>query len=425
MNGKDYPLNFTENAKKYMHRTVDNTYFFEKDADMIYQTLEEKLRPLPFADYLKRYIYEKTQLDKKYEDVTIAEFQKIIRINFEDNCTPRSFEPTTAKLSALSKNWLTQQTVNRKVIFLLGFGLKMSVGDVNDFLTKAIREQGINAKNPFEIICWYCYKNEYNYYKFEELWKRYQNVPYRKDVFYQDRTIGIRNSLHSLRNDKELLQFISKFKTTDNQMKLSVTARENFELLYDEARAIIAELYNQSEEEKHREILEDYKRELLHNDRISDEERIKRIRNKKKELKYIRKEDITESDLEKILCSAIPTDRNGNLLPSKFSKLNSQFQGKRFSRQHINDILTNKVEINRFDLITLNFFIFSQNMNYSDNLKDRYEKFILSTNQILEKCYMGKLYIANPYECFILMCILSVSPLSTYADVWEMSYEIE
>ena len=38
---------------------------------------------------------------------------------------------------------------------------------------------------------------------------------------------------------------------------------------------------------------------------------------------------------------------------------------------------------------------------------------------------MGELYVANPYECFILMCILSDDPLGTYADVWEMAYDTE
>ena len=35
---------------------------------------------------------------------------------------------------------------------------------------------------------------------------------------------------------------------------------------------------------------------------------------------------------------------------------------------------------------------------------------------------MGPLYIANPYECFILMCLLSEDPLGTYSDVLEVSY---
>ena len=40
-----------------------------------------------------------------------------------------------------------------------------------------------------------------------------------------------------------------------------------------------------------------------------------------------------------MLCSAIPTDQNGNLTPAKKSTLNAQFEGKRFSRKHINEIL--------------------------------------------------------------------------------------
>ena len=41
---------------------------------------------------------------------------------------------------------------------------------------------------------------------------------------------------------------------------------------------------------------------------------------------------------------------------------------------------------------------------------------------LLAACGYGGLYVATPYECFILMCILSEDPLSTYCDVWEMSY---
>ena len=36
---------------------------------------------------------------------------------------------------------------------------------------------------------------------------------------------------------------------------------------------------------------------------------------------------------------------------------------------------------------------------------------------------MGELYIQNPYECFLLICMLAEDPLGTYADVVERSYE--
>ena len=158
---------FTNNAWDTLYDAVDSTYFQDKDADIIYSVLENRLKYIPFGEYLKRYIYRKAGLTDPFESVSLKVYQQIIKGAFSDNNTPQAFEPTTAKLSALSKNWLTQQTVRRKVVFLLGFGLAMSVDDVNEFLMKALRERGINAKNPFEVICWYCYKNGYSYLKFE------------------------------------------------------------------------------------------------------------------------------------------------------------------------------------------------------------------------------------------------------------------
>ena len=35
------------------------------------------------------------------------------------------------------------------------------------------------------------------------------------------------------------------------------------------------------------------------------------------------------------------------------------------------------------------------------------------------------IYIVNPYECFILMCLLTDCPLAVFSEIWEMSYEAE
>ena len=154
-------MDFTNRAWDALHGAVDSAYFLDKDADLIYAALQNRLRVISFGKYLQRYIYYKAGLTEHFDSVPIKTYQQIIKGAFSDNDTPQSFEPTTARLSALSKNWLTQQTVKRKVVFLLGFGLAMSAEDVNEFLTKALQEQGINAKDPFEVICWYCYKNGY------------------------------------------------------------------------------------------------------------------------------------------------------------------------------------------------------------------------------------------------------------------------
>ncbi len=360
-----------------------------------------------------------------YNDIPLKEYQLIIKGAFSDNYTPASFKPTTAKLSALSKNWLTQQTVKRNVVFLLGFGLNMNVNDVNLFLTKALREPEINPKNPFEVICWYCYKYKYNYIKFEKLWSIYNNISpnnINTTLFYDEYTLGVRSIMHSINNDDTLMMYLSKLKTTTKASRFSVTARECFIRLYDNVRDLIAELYNRYEDEKHNNAVCEYQSKLNLNDKIYDHEKKRRLEKFCSKRKVYTRHDITESDIEHVICAAIPTDRYGNLTPSKASKLNEQFSGRRFSRQRISEILSGKTEINRFDLITLNFFIFSQSIDKYPNAKNRYTQFQKTTNNILEKCFMGKLYIQNPYECFVLMCILSEDPLGTYADVWEISY---
>ena len=53
---------------------------------------------------------------------------------------------------------------------------------------------------------------------------------------------------------------------------------------------------------------------------------------------------------------------------------------------------------------------------------ERYRVFLERIQETLKKCGMSGIYIVNPYECFLLMCLLSDDPLGTYADVWELSY---
>ena len=113
----------------------------------------------------------------------------------------------------------------------------------------------------------------------------------------------------------------------------------------------------------------------------------------------------------------------GNLLPAKAPQLNEQFSGKRFSRQHISEVLAGRAGVDRFDLITLNFFIYAGEPDAHSHIRRRYSSFIESTNALLEQCGMGPLYIANPYEAFVLMCLLAEDPLGTYADVLELSYQ--
>ncbi len=417
-------VDFTENARESFYGAVDDPYFRDRDASLIYEALAHQLRFVPFGDYLKRYIYTRAELRGDYREIPLADYQQIIRDAFAEHATPPSFTPTTARLTALAKNWLTQQTVKRGVVLLLGFGLGMPPEDVNTFLTKALREQMLNPKDPLEAICGYCYRNGYGYPRFESLWKRYQELPEGgdDDELYDEHTVGVRGIIRRIGSDDELLRYLARLRRPCNAFRQSVAARAAFDRLYARTQKLVAQMIDEADAED-RAVREIRMREALAgNDRLYDCEKERRVARHLPERPATRPEDVGPADIERVICSAVPVGKHGNLIPAKASQLNEQFSGKRFSRQHIGEVLAGKAGIDRFDLITLRFFTFACDTASCPHAQRRYSGYIDSMNRILERCGMGPVYIANPYECFILMCLLSDDPLGTYADVLELSY---
>ena len=133
-------------------------------------------------------------------------------------------------------------------------------------------------------------------------------------------------------------------------------------------------------------------------------------------------EDVSSSDLEKMLCSGIPTTRSGNLEKSSAGSLGKAFGNYRMSRQRLDSLLKGTIEVERTDLITLNFFLYATDDTIQDPVI-RFEHFRTDMNKVLNKCRMYELYVVNPYETFILMCTLTEYPLASYNDIWEYSYE--
>lgn len=415
-------LDFTQVAKSNLIKAVKSPYFLDNDCDMIFDLLNKELRVVPFGDYLKRYIHEKAELNGDYQEIALSEYQDIILNEFLERRTPCSFSPTTIRLKNASKNWLEQQTVNRNVVLLLGFGLGMSEDDVNIFFTKALHEHELNAKDPLEAICQYCYRNHYGYLVFESLWKLYKEMDEKQEIpeMTLDSTVNLKNRLSGIRNEKDLLLFLSALPVFHGAKQQSVTARKEFDRLYTQVQTIVARLMTEDSRNTAEIRADRLAREMDHNDRLFDYEKRQLIVKEKSNYRQYSEKDITPADIESILHAAVPKDSNGNLSSMKNSALYKQFDGKRLSRQHLSEILSGKSPITRYDLITLNFFIISQEQ--SETRKKRYQLFIDTTNRMLRECGFGSLYVVNPYECFLLMCVLSEDPLGTYADVWELSY---
>lgn len=416
-----YNLDFTIYSEDKFYDVVDMEKFRDEDAASIYEHLNKNMKLIPFGDYLKRYIFKKAGFDGNFDEIDIKDYQYIIMDSFSENCTPKSFSETASKMSVLAKNWLTQSSVGRNVVFLLGFGLGMSAEDVSEFLVNAQGEHDFNFKNPFEIICWFCFKNGLKYPDYVRLYEAYEKLPVNKEAAVYDSTIGVKTRFIGIRSEDELMAKLAEIKTENAGNLFSVSARKNFDELYDKVRAVIAEKYNEDEQISANEKAAEYLENLSNSDRLSFEEKnIRAQKIRESAVKYTI-DNITEADAEKFLCCGVPFDGKGNLLKFSNSTLSKHFKNKRMSRKHLHDVLSGKSDIDRFDLITMSFFIHGMNENI-DNSKVRYISFVDKTNEILRDSNMGDLYVANPYECFLMMCILSDWPMGAYSDVLELSF---
>ena len=412
-------------------RVIDETQkapeFRDDDSSAIYNTLLKNMQPIDFSYYLKRYVYKAAGYKSDFRSVGLQDYVETITQAFSAGGVPPSLKPTSTKLRAAVKNWLSQKTVSRETVMMLAFGLEMDLDTLNRFLTKALQECSLNPKDPVETICWYCVEHHLGYYHFRRLLAQYEALPGTAEEEQNVDTMGtmiLRTEVADIQGEKSLLRYLNQLRRPDGKSRQSVDARSIFDRLYDEARSMIAALNNDIEEERNEVEAGRLQDRLSRDDRLYDDQKQERLRVFSEQKKRWNREDITPASFEEVLFSAVPRDRNGNLIPMKGSALNEQFRGKRLNRQHIQEILDGTGAINRYDLATMSFFVLSQRYEEEEPLK-RYRIFIDETNAILDRCGMGKLYTANPYEAFLMLCMLTEYPLGTYADVWEMSYEPE
>ena len=420
----DAALDFTRRSEEEFYGVVDAEGFGDEDADRIYACLREGLRPIPFGDYLKRYIFLRSRMAGDYAEVELKEYRHIIVESFRETGTPKSFGETSAKIGALARNWLTQGSVGRQTVFLLGFGLAMSPGDVSAFLVKILRERDFDFKDPYETLYWYCYGNGVRYPGMARLARMYVGLPYfgGPACAYGEMTVGARDSARSIKDEASLMRYLAGLKAAGPRRPRGASAAAAFAGLYAECREIVARYMDDDESERVEREAEELSASAGFD--ASGEDGAGRLASILASRRHYAAEDVTEGDVEKVLCCGTPTDPSGNLLRMSASTLAGHFGGRRMSRQRIREVLIGESGADRYDLITLTFFIVSQGSGHMSNM-GRYAEFVGRANGVLEGCSMGRLYLANPYECFLLMCALSDGPMATYADVWERSFSEE
>ena len=411
-------LNFTQRGYADVESIIQTEDFVSKDCDRIFEHMLRTLR-VPFSAHLIRYMYQKYRFEKYFPgqgafDIPIKEYRSELANAFKETGT-KSFEPTQTKLSQMIKAYLPDpdkqgSVPSRDRVLLLGFALQMETDEVNKFLTDAILDSELNPKSPREVLCWYCYENHLPFIKYMDLYEKYEKTeadPEGFELLYLNRTAGVRSAMHLIRDEQELMEYLSALKTPDNIPKISLTRRERFLSLYQKARELTAKFYKEND---------------FHG--FPHEE------------KTIPIEEITPADLDLVIASSVPRDKHGNQIRFKECMLYEQFSGHLLTKQRIDELLKDpEKEITRFDLITMMFYNhaleyqiyiikdrgFDDEGETEDQIK-RLDAFQTETNQILTECGFSDIYYANPYEAFILMCIACIDPLGTYSDVVAYAY---
>ena len=390
---KDF--DFTKKAQAQMRslheKLLEAEELYEEEADVIAGFLLSEMQTVSFKDFLKRYIYHRAGIGGSFTQVPDKVFSDIIIDSFKENATPQAWKPTTKRWSATAKDWLTRDSVRRKTIFLIGFGLAMPVEDVSEFLTKVIKEEDFDFKKPDETIFWYCYKNSLKYPKAEQLLLHYESLeaPAPGNIEkYQGKETP------DLSSEKKLMEYLASLKAEKNPVQREEEVRLRFLSVLDEVKEVIARQFEEEAQEEW------------------------------EESRHHKRKEISFGDIERIICSGIPLDDRLNLKTSSASKLTPYFKSYRMTRQRLDGITKGRYPVERFDFITLEFFLLAKRMEDVDPT-DRFHTFMKETNGILAECGMMELYPVNPYEAFVMICCLSEFPLDAYNEVWEAAYQEE
>lgn len=388
------PQNFTLTAMKKFYDTIESDQFQGASEETIYKYLTDIMELVSFKDFLRRYIYDYAGIKENFNQVTNYT-ELLLEIFARNHCYDPEDVEEKKKLKKKANRWLTSESVKRENMFYIGFGLDMDHEQISEFLTLVLKEPDFDFTSPAETIYWHCRYNGKSWMEAQKLLEAYENQA-------SDPSIRENHMWQAMQNDPKMYvsseegldKYLHYLKQLGVAKKRETQAREVFMNLYKRAQELCAK----------------------HLNRYPDLE-------KGKNQTTLKAEDINPSRMESILYSGVPVTDNGNLM--SYAKLKEQFKSKRLSRARINGILGGK-PIERFDLITLIFLIYAlDEEKLEKSAPARFNEFIDETNDLLLEAGMIELYPVNPYEAFVMMCVVSEDLLDTFSGVWEKSYDEE
>lgn len=366
---------FTQRASRKVEKISEIS--IDMTEEQIYEAVVQLMELIPFSLMLKRYLHRTRNIEGDIEEIDLSAWTEVINSCFERYGAPTSVPDSSTPWKTRVRNWLTRDNSSRDSVFMLGFGLRMPVTHVSEFLTKYLLEEDFQISDSRECIYQYCFAHDLPYANAYQL----MNDPLDNVEPRYNPCLDGKEDLHELR------QHLAYLKTNNVEQHAENIAREVCLELFEQCQGNLAKIFNDSGYRGRT----DWKAE-----------------------------EISEADIEKTLY-AVSYNSKGNLLRIDKSKLSGIIQGNyRLTRQRLNGILKGKLKAKRFDIITLAFLLFDpagRIDEWAENPETRAREYETFTNQLLKKCGMSSLYLTNPYEAIIMIALKSVYPLASFNDI--------
>lgn len=410
---------FTKQAEEFFINNIDELYSTENAIEY----LNDKRNTMNFSFELRRFICkkfgEKTK-DNKYICLlkNEKEERKTILDSYDlDNFSLKEYEDlilfygkkNNVHISrADGRRWVKDEvSCKRHKLFQISFALEMTIEETNMFLTKILCEQGYNFRNEEEIIYYFCRKNNISYDRATELIEIVSNIEDNKKLEDKDiYTKHFKKEVEVINSEEELLDYIKKNK--HNFKGFSKTAKEKFiEALNTalELAKLKENFKNMNKDKLEQVMLDGYPRGEK---KYGEDE--KECRKEFESVKGSRIKDILDNITKRDKMDAIIKDKRA-VTRKDLIFLNF------FNRAVLSNGEERVVHNGKYGEESKYYFDLAQN-NPIENMKSFREEM----DDILMEVSMGKLYIPNRFDNFILLSLCYDKPLEYFADLIEESF---
>lgn len=351
------------------------------------------------GEYVYKYLFTKLSLKgNDYSDITPERYYDIICKEFIKHDMP--FRGSLAGKTDLSKIKdplkRTASQVGREYAFLLAFGLKMSLEDFEMMMKKAFQQPILNIRSWREVIYYYCISAGAGIGDVDRLVAEYEAmavaIPTEDEEFdiFMDDTRYIKDEYEPFDSEENLRQYLTELKIRSEKAKLKVK-KDSFEKYVKKSRSLRNYLFDSEEKGSGSSINSNFVGAIV--------------------------ESTSQGRI-----NALDAYETWELLPKAQAE---QIFGKAtWTRDSLINKSNGKAEVTRQDVLILAF---------RDALRDYGEKqrngrcpnkylyVMKEVNKALEEMEMYPLYLRNPFDFFLIVCLFHENSDTYFLANWQLA----